>query len=130
MPDLRDATTKLTKLASGLKPGDAPTEASAPLPIRGNPEKVVKLWAKTADREAVLEGIPAAEATLSRGDDQGKKWGTTFVVNLKLEEAMPEVATRELAAKAVRRLKALAETGEIPTTSKNPAYREDAGEES
>ena len=38
------------------------------------------------------------------------------------------MATQVLAGKAVRRLKALVETGEVPTTDHNPAYRADAGE--
>lgn len=128
MPDLREATTRLTKLASGLTPGGGSTEASAPLPIRGNPQKVIKTWARLKDREAILEGMAVREAALGRGDDQGT-FGTTFIVDLVLEEPLPDIATKELAGKAVRRLKALVETGEIPNTEKNPAYREDAGEE-
>jgi hypothetical protein len=38
-------------------------------------------------------------------------------------------AGQALAGKAVRRLKALAETGEVPTTEGNPSARGDAGEE-
>ena len=41
---------------------------------------------------------------------------------------MPDIGAQTLAGKAVRRLKALAETGEVPTTARNPAYRSDAGE--
>jgi hypothetical protein len=39
------------------------------------------------------------------------------------------MATQVLAGKAVRRLKALCETGEIPSTEFNPSARGDAGEE-
>ena len=41
---------------------------------------------------------------------------------------MPGMATQALAGKAVRRLKALCETGEIPSTDFNPSAREDAAE--
>ncbi len=42
----------------------------------------------------------------------------------------PGMATQVLAGKAVRRLKALCETGEIPNTDFNPSARDDAGERS
>jgi hypothetical protein len=40
------------------------------------------------------------------------------------------MAANTLAGKVVRRLKALAEAGEVPTTAHNPAGRADAGEPS
>jgi hypothetical protein len=104
-------------------------EATSPLPIRAVPEEVEALWQDPATVKRILEGIPASGATLVRGEYQGA-WGTTFTVGLELDAPVPGMATRVLAAKAVRRLKALAETGEIPNTERNPAYREDAGEES
>ncbi len=127
MPDLSEAKTRITNLASDLKSRKEPTRASAPLPIRANPQKVVKAWDRTKSREAMLEGIPVKEAILRRGDDQGS-WGTTFIIDLELTETLPDVATKELAGKTIRRLKALVETGEIPTTDMNPSYRADAGE--
>jgi hypothetical protein len=39
------------------------------------------------------------------------------------------MATQVLAGKAVRCLKALVETGEVPTTDHNSSYRADAGEQ-
>jgi hypothetical protein len=104
-------------------------KATSPMPIRAVPEEVEALWQDAETVRLLLDGIPATGATLVRGDDQGA-WGTTFTVGLELDAPVPDVATRLLAAKAVRRLKALAETGEIPSTERNPAYREDAGEES
>ena len=68
-------------------------------------------------------GIPAASSSLACGADQGA-WGTTFTVALELDAPVPGIATQALAGKVVRRLKALAETGEIPTTEHTPAYRE------
>jgi hypothetical protein len=132
MPDLKQARDRITHLAQEKTPflSSEPAEASSPLPIRATPSKVVKLWDKAANREAVLDGIPGVtDATLSRGESQGD-WGTTFRINLTLESAVPGTATRVFAGKAIRRLKALAETGEIPTTDRNPSYRADAGEES
>ena len=58
-----------------------------------------------------------------------RDWGTIVTVDLRLESATPGVATRAQAGKVVRRLKALAETGEVPTTARNPAARSDAAEE-
>jgi len=49
-------------------------------------------------------------------------------VHLTLKEPVPDIAANALAGKAVRRLKALVETGEAPTTAYNPSAREDAGE--
>jgi hypothetical protein len=91
------------------------------------PEDVEALWRQPDTVKQVLDGIPATGATLVRGEQQGA-WGTTFTVGLELDAPVPDMATGLLASKVVRRLKALAETGEIPTTEKNPAYRDDAGE--
>lgn len=49
-------------------------------------------------------------------------------MDLTLTTAMPGVATNTLAGRALRRLKSLCETGEIPTTDHNPSARADAGE--
>ena len=75
-------------------------------------------------REAVLDGIPVAEASLEIGP-QVADWGTTATVALRVEATVPGTATQLLAGKVVRRLKALAETGEVPTTERNPSARED-----
>jgi hypothetical protein len=47
-------------------------------------------------------------------------------LELRLSAPVPGMATQTLAGKAVRRLKALCETGEIPTTAANPSAREPA----
>ena len=57
-------------------------------------------------------------------------WGTVVTVHLTLETAIPGMAAQVLAGKVVRRLKALVETGEVPTPAHNPAARPDAGESS
>jgi len=74
-----------------------------------------------------LSGLPANGASLSFGANQGD-WGTAATVRLELDLPMPRVAAQMLAGKAVRRLKALAETGEIPTTAGNPSFRTARGE--
>ena len=52
----------------------------------------------------------------------------SVTVTLRLEAAVPGMAAQVLAGKVVRRLKALAETGEVPTTAHNPSARPDAQE--
>jgi hypothetical protein len=103
-------------------------EGQRSLPIRRAPEEIRRVWDDPQARAAVLAGVPAAAASIQIGGDQGE-WGTTVTLHLRLETAVPEVARRELAGKAVRRLKARVETGEVPTTSRNPSARPDAGEE-
>lgn len=107
-------------LAARINPG--PRAAERSLPIRAASDEVQRRW--DADRDAILEGIPVASSTLRPGADQGA-WGTTFTVHLELDAPVPGVAAGLLAGKAVRRLKALAETGEIPTTDHTPAYRDE-----
>ena len=75
----------------------------------------------------MLDGIPVAAASLEIGDED-RDWGTTATVRLELSAPLPGAATQALCGKAVRRLKALCETGEIPTTDFNPSARADAGE--
>jgi hypothetical protein len=77
----------------------------------------------------VLDGIPAADVSLEFGEEL-EDWGTVVSVDLKLEAAVPGMAAQVLAGKVVRRLKALVEVGEVPTTAHNPAARPDAGEPS
>ena len=77
----------------------------------------------------ILDGIPVADASLEVGSDAGE-WGTTVTVQLRLEAAIPGMATQTLAGKAVRRLKSVAETGEAPRTDHNLSARADAGEQS
>ncbi len=108
-----------------LRPGS--TEGRRSLPVRGAQEALRRLWQDDATRRAVLAGMPVSDATLEVGDDAGA-WGTTVTVSLRLAQPVPGMAAQALAGKAVRRFKALAETGEAPTTERNPSARPDAGE--
>ncbi len=92
------------------------------MPIRSNPERVRALWSDAAGRDAVLGGLPVRRGSLSFGPDLGD-WGTTVTIRIELDAPLPRPAARLLAGKAIRRLKALAETGEVPTTARNPSAR-------
>jgi hypothetical protein len=102
----------------------SPTAGRRSLPIRRPGSEIQRLWDDAAAHETVLDGIPVAESSLELGSEMGA-WGTTATVALRLEAAVPGTPTQLLAGKAVRRLKALAETGEVPTTDRNPSARED-----
>jgi hypothetical protein len=106
----------------------SPTEGRRSLPIRATPEDLQRLWADADHRRAVLGDLPVADAALDFGPEAAG-WGRTVTLRLRLESAVPGVATQALAGKAVRRLKALAETGEVPTTARNPSARSDSGED-
>ena len=121
----RAVTDKARELAARLRPGA--TEGQRSLPIRRPADDIRRLWADEQARAAVLDGIPVADASLETGPDAGE-WGTTVTVRLRVDAPVPGMATQTLAGKAVRRLKALAETGETPTTDHNPSARADAGE--
>ncbi len=70
----------------------------------------------------MLDGVPAADVSLAFGPVLGE-WGTVVTVTLRLEAAVPGATAQTLAGKVVRHLKALVETGEVPTTANNPAAR-------
>jgi len=123
--DPRAIVSKARDVIMGLLPGA--TEGRRSLPIRRPADEIRQLWSDPDARAAVLDGIPTAEASLRFGPET-PGWGTTVNVELKLQTAVPGVATHALAGKVLRRLKALAETGEVPTTERNPSYRPDAGE--
>lgn len=122
----RAVAGKARELMAKVRPG--PLEARRSLPIRRSPDEVKALWDNDEARGAVLEGIPVADASLEVGDSD-RDWGTTITLGLQLAAAVPGAAAQTLAGKALRRLKALAETGEVPTTAHNPSARADAGEE-
>ena len=124
--DPRAVADKAREVIAKVRPGA--TQARRSLPIRREPHEIRRLWADADGRAAVLEGIPVADVSLEFGPET-PGWGTIVTVDLRLESATPGVATRALAGKVVRRLKALAETGEVPTTARNPAARSDAAEE-
>jgi hypothetical protein len=97
------------------------------LPIRRDPEEIRARWDEPQLRAAILQEIPVADASLSIGD-QDRDWGRTVTLELELSAPVPGMAAQVLAGKAVRRLKALCETGEIPNTDCNPSARSDAGQ--
>lgn len=116
-----NVTEKAREVIAKVRPGA--TEGHRSLPIRGSQEEIRRLWEDATTRAAILDGIPVAEADLAFGEEISG-WGQVTTVDLKLQAAVPGMATQTLAGKAVRRLKALAETGEVPTTKGNPAARE------
>ena len=122
----RAVADKARELMAKVRPG--PLEARRSLPIRRSADEVQALWDDDEARGAVLEGIPVADASLEVGDSD-RDWGTTITLRLQLAAAVPGAAAQTLAGKALRRLKALGETGEVPTTEHNPSARADAGEE-
>jgi len=121
----RVAAGKARELLARLRPGAL--EARRSLPVRRPGADVLALWADPQARAAILDGIPVADASLEVSEAQDA-WGTTVSLRIQLSGPVPGIAARALAGKAVRRLKALAETGEVPTTDHNPSARADAGE--
>ena len=121
----RAVAEKAREVIAKVRPG--PLEGRRSLPIRSDPDELRRLWADADARAAVLDGIPVADATIDFGPRAGD-WGLTVTVTLRLEAAVPGMAAQVLAGKIVRRLKALAETGEVPTTAHNPSARPDAQE--
>jgi hypothetical protein len=128
VPDAaRAAVDKARDMYHKVRPGDPVGRRS--LPIRATPGEIETRWADPAGRQAVLAGLPTvAEVTLEVGEED-RDFGRTTTLRLELDAALPDLATDVLAGKALRRLKALVETGEVPTTDHNPAYRADAGQE-
>ena len=104
------------------------SEARRSLPIRRVGDDIRALWGDQGARAAVLDGIPVADASIDIGSEVSD-WGTPVTLRLRLHSPVPRMARQALAGKAVRRLKALAETGEVPTTERNPSARSDAGGE-
>jgi hypothetical protein len=125
LPAARTVVEKARQVAAKVRPG--PMEGRRSLPIRATPEEITARWDDAAVREAALAGIPAAGASLDVGEED-RDWGRTVTLHLHLEEPVPGVAAQALTGKALRRLKALCETGEMPATDFNPSAREDAGE--
>jgi len=121
----RAVADKAREVIAKVRPGLL--EGRRSLPIRSDPDELKRLWADADARAAVLDGVPVADASLEFGPQAGD-WGRTVTVALQLEAAVPGIAAQVLAGKVVRRLKALAETGEVPTTAQNPSARGDAQE--
>ena len=128
LPDAaRAAADKAREVYAKVRPAD-PTGQRA-LPIRATAEEIQARWADADGRTAVLAGLPTPRQVSIAVGPQDRDWGRTVTLSLELEEAVPGVPTHVLAGKALRRLKALVETGEVPTTARNPSAREDAGQE-
>lgn len=122
----RRAAGKAQEVIGRARPGT--TSATRSLPIRRAPDEIRARWAEPQLRAAVLAGIPVRDAELRIGAED-RDWGRTVTIDLALTAAMPDIATNTLAGRALRRLKSLCETGEIPTTDHNPSARADAGEQ-
>jgi hypothetical protein len=108
-----------------VRPGN--THGRRSLPIRRDAEEIRARWEEPPLRAAILREIPVANASLAIGEPD-RDWGRTVTIDLELSAPVPGMAAQTLAGKAVRRLKALCETGEIPNTDFNPSARADAGE--
>jgi hypothetical protein len=122
----RAVAGKAREVLAKARPGAL--EGRRSLPIRGSADDIRRRWDDPAGSAAVLDGIPVADAGLEVGEPD-HEWGRTTSVRLRLSAPVPGAAAQALAGKAVRRLKALVETGEVPTTAHNPSGRSDAGEE-
>ena len=114
----RAVANRARQAIAKVRPGS--TEGRRSLPIRRTPEQIRARWDEPALRAAILKDVPVADASLSVGGPD-RDW-------LRLSAPVPGMGTQALTGKALRRLKALCETGEIPSTAFNPAAREDAGE--
>jgi hypothetical protein len=121
----RAAADKARQVVAKVRPGD--TEGRRSLPIRREPDEIRARWEEPDLRAAFFEGIPVKDASLQVGDED-RDWGRTVTLSVELSAPVPGMAAQTLAGKAVRRLKALCETGEIPNTDFNPSARADAGE--
>jgi hypothetical protein len=111
MTILEEGATRAREVLAKVRPG--PLDATRSLPIRAEVSDIEQAWAR--DRARLLEDIPVAEAAVEYGALL-EDWGRVTTVTLRLETAVPGVAANALAGKVVRRLKALAETGEVPVT--------------
>jgi hypothetical protein len=120
MTILEEGANKAREVLAKVRPG--PLEGRRALPIRADAGEIERTWASADGRAAVLEAIPAADVWLEFGPEL-EEWGTVVTVTLRLEAAVPGMAAQTLAGKVVRRLKALVEVGEVPTTAHNPAAR-------
>ncbi len=121
------AVDRAKRLIARVRPG--PDEGRRSLPIRCEAQEIQARWDAPELRQAILRQIPADEASIEIGEED-RTWGRTVTLRIHLSAPVPGMAAQTLAGTAVRRLKALCETGEIPTTDFNPSARYDAGEPS
>jgi hypothetical protein len=120
MTILEEGAHRAREVLAKVRPGSL--EARRSLPIRADAADIERAWASEEGRAAVLAGVPAADVSLEFGSVLDE-WGTVVTVTLRLEAGAPGAMAQALAGKVVRRLKALVETGEVPTTANNPAAR-------
>jgi hypothetical protein len=120
MTILEEGAHRAREVLAKVRPGSL--QARRSLPIRADAADIERTWASQEGRAAVLEGIPAADVSIECGLVLDE-WGTVVTVTLRLEAGVPGAPAQALAGKVVRRLKALVETGEVPTTANNPAAR-------
>src|SRR3954452_1195499 len=106
IPNPRAVAEKARDVLAKVRPG--PLQARRSLPIRADADEIRRLWADADGRNAILEGIPAADVSLECGESL-PDWATVVSADLRLEEPVPGMAAQVLAGKVVRRLKALAE---------------------
>ena len=123
----RAVADRARQVIAKVRPGS--TQGHRSLPIRSSPEQIRARWDEPELRTAILKDLPVADASLTIGGPD-RDWGSTVTLDLRVSAAVPHMGTQALTGKALRRLKALCETGEIPTTAYNPAARDDAGEPS
>ena len=122
----RDVAERARALAA--RAGLGTTAGRRSLPILRSADDIRQAWEDPGGRAAVLDGLEGVrDASLELGEESSDR-GTTAAVRVELAAPLPNMAAQALAGKAVRRLKALAETGEVPTTDRNPSARDDAGE--
>jgi hypothetical protein len=124
-PSPRAVADRARQVIAKVRPGSS--EGRRSLPIRRTPEQIQARWDEPELRAAILRDVPVADASISIGAPD-RDWGTTVTLELRLSAPVPGMATQTLTGKALRRLKALCETGEIPSTAFNPSARDDAGE--
>ena len=121
----RVVADKARQVIAKVRPGSMHGRRS--LPIRRDPDEIRSRWEEPQLRAAILHEIPVADASLTIGEPD-RDWGRTVTMELELSAPVPGVAAQALTGKALRRLKALCESGEIPNTDFNPSARSDAGE--
>lgn len=112
--------------ARELVGGGTPSTGVRSLPVQGTPAELERLWHDATVRDAVTDGLELEPASVHLRFAEGRPdWGATVTANVEFPGPVPELGADALAGKLVRRFKALAETGEMPTTAHNPSGRND-----
>ena len=87
----RALAERARRVIARVRPGSL--EARRPLPIRAERDAIERLWADPASRQAVLAGLPARDASIEVGADQGD-WGVTVWLRLTLSAPLPRTAAQ------------------------------------